>query len=156
MGHHALGVHLFAQRFTTRWLISNWRCSSIPTSRRRRDLHSDTRAIAVAGKGATWPPAARDPFSALYHGIAFYAQFLGDNYVEAIRLAREATRQRSDFLGGHRVLTAAAGPMFAGLDRSGNADETRGQPRTLPRRFRRSRLYWTRRDIGSIQRDHWL
>ena len=55
-------------------------------------------------RGRPGPPAARDPFSALYHGIAFYAQFLGDNYVEAIRLAREATRQRSDFLGGHRVL----------------------------------------------------
>jgi tetratricopeptide (TPR) repeat protein len=50
----------------------------------------------------------RDPFSALYHGIAAYAQFLGHNYDEAIRLAQEALRQRGDFVGGHRVLTAAA------------------------------------------------
>ena len=31
------------------------------------------------------------------------------NYDEAIRLAREAIRQRADFVGAHRVLTAAAG-----------------------------------------------
>lgn len=51
----------------------------------------------------------RDPFSAVYYGIAAYAQFIGQNYEEAIRLAREAIRQRNDFVGAHRVLTAAAG-----------------------------------------------
>jgi TolB-like protein len=51
----------------------------------------------------------RDPFSAIYNGIAAYAQFIGRNYDEAMRLSREALRQRSDFVGGHRVLTAAAG-----------------------------------------------
>ncbi len=51
----------------------------------------------------------RDPFSAIYMGIAAYWQFVGRNYREAMRLAHEAIRQRSDFVGGHRVLTAAAG-----------------------------------------------
>jgi TolB-like protein/cytochrome c-type biogenesis protein CcmH/NrfG len=51
----------------------------------------------------------RDPFAAIYCGIAAYAQFVGGNYDEAIRLAREAIRQRGDFVGAHRVLTAAAG-----------------------------------------------
>ena len=51
----------------------------------------------------------RDPFSAIYYGIAAYAQFTGHNYDEAIRLAHESLRQRADFVGGHRVLTAAAG-----------------------------------------------
>ena len=51
----------------------------------------------------------RDPFSAVYMGVASYAQFLGRNYEEAMRLARESIRQRNDFVGGHRVLTAAAG-----------------------------------------------
>jgi tetratricopeptide (TPR) repeat protein len=51
----------------------------------------------------------RDPFSALYCGIASYAQFVGRNYDEAMRLAREGIRQRGDFVGAHRVLTAAAG-----------------------------------------------
>jgi TolB-like protein len=56
----------------------------------------------------------RDPFSAVFCGIAAYAQFVGRNYDEAIRLAREGIRQRSDFVGAHRVLTAAAG--MAGKD----------------------------------------
>jgi TolB-like protein len=51
----------------------------------------------------------RDPFSAIYCGIAAYAQFVGHNYEEAMRFSREAIRQRSDFVGAHRVLTAAAG-----------------------------------------------
>ena len=51
----------------------------------------------------------RDPFSAVYRGIAAYSRFIGRDYDEAIRLAREALRQRFDFVGAHRVLTAAAG-----------------------------------------------
>jgi TolB-like protein/Tfp pilus assembly protein PilF len=51
----------------------------------------------------------RDPFSALYRGIDAYAQFLGRNYDEAMRMSREAIRLRGDFVGAYRVLTAAAG-----------------------------------------------
>jgi TolB-like protein/cytochrome c-type biogenesis protein CcmH/NrfG len=51
----------------------------------------------------------RDPFAAIYCGVAAYCQYVGHNYEEAIRLAREALRHRSDFAGAHRVLTAAAG-----------------------------------------------
>jgi TolB-like protein/cytochrome c-type biogenesis protein CcmH/NrfG len=51
----------------------------------------------------------RDPHLAVYCGIAAYTQFVGRNYEEAIKLAREALRQRSDFVGAHRVLTAATG-----------------------------------------------
>ena len=50
----------------------------------------------------------RDPFVAVYDGIAAYAQFIGGNYTQAIDLARRAIRQRSDFVGALRVLTAAA------------------------------------------------
>jgi TolB-like protein/cytochrome c-type biogenesis protein CcmH/NrfG len=50
----------------------------------------------------------RDPFAAVYCGVAAYAQFVGGNYDEAIRMSREALRQRSDFVGAHRVLTASA------------------------------------------------
>ena len=50
----------------------------------------------------------RDPFSAIYCGIAAYAEFVGRNYNAAVLLAREAVRQRSDYVGAHRVLTAAA------------------------------------------------
>src|SRR6186713_514706 len=51
----------------------------------------------------------RDPSSAIYYGVAAYAQFVGRNYGEAIALAREATRQRGDLTGAYRVLTVAAG-----------------------------------------------
>ena len=51
----------------------------------------------------------RDPSSAIYYGVAAYAQFVGKNYQEAITLAREATRQRGDLSGAYRVLTVAAG-----------------------------------------------
>ena len=50
----------------------------------------------------------REPFAAIYCGVAAYAQFVGRNYSEAIRLSREALRQRSDLAGAHRILTAAA------------------------------------------------
>ena len=56
----------------------------------------------------------RDPFSSVYMGIVAYARFLGGDYEEAIRLAREALRQRSDFVGAHRVLTAASGMTGSG------------------------------------------
>jgi TolB-like protein/cytochrome c-type biogenesis protein CcmH/NrfG len=56
----------------------------------------------------------RDPFSAIYCGVAAYARFVGRDYAEAIRLAREGLRLRGDFVGAHRVLTAAA--AMAGQD----------------------------------------
>ena len=51
----------------------------------------------------------RDPSSAIYYGVAAYAQFVGRNYQQAIALAREAIRQRGDLTGAYRVLTVAAG-----------------------------------------------
>src|SRR5262249_8237473 len=50
----------------------------------------------------------RDSFSSIYCGAVAFAQFLGRNYEDAIRLSREAIRQRADFVGAYRVLTAAA------------------------------------------------
>jgi hypothetical protein len=37
--------------------------------------------------------------------IAAYSRSIGRDYHEATRLARQAIRQRSDFVGAHRVLT---------------------------------------------------
>jgi len=51
----------------------------------------------------------RDEFSAIYNVVAAFAAFAEGDYSEAIRLSREGVRQRSDFVSGHRVLTAAAG-----------------------------------------------
>ena len=50
----------------------------------------------------------RDPFAAIYNGIAAYAQFVGRNYEEAMRLARASIRLRTDHVGGYRMLTASA------------------------------------------------
>jgi tetratricopeptide (TPR) repeat protein len=68
--------------------------------------HSEEAALA-AGRALRLSP--HDPLSAVYFGIASYAQFVGRNYEAAMRLAREGIRQRADFVGAHRVLTAAAG-----------------------------------------------
>jgi TolB-like protein/Tfp pilus assembly protein PilF len=51
----------------------------------------------------------RDPMGAIYQGVGAYIQFACGRYDEAITLARESLRQRADFVGAHRVLTAAAG-----------------------------------------------
>jgi TolB-like protein/Tfp pilus assembly protein PilF len=69
-------------------------------------------AIVAAHRALRLSP--RDPFSAVYCGIAAYAQFMGRDYDEAMRFSRQAIRQRSDFVGAHRVMTAAAG--MAGQD----------------------------------------
>ena len=71
----------------------------------------------------------RDPFAAIYCGVAAYCQYIGGNYAEAIRLSREALRQRTDFVGAHRVLTAALG-MAGGVDAARTALE--GVRRTQP------------------------
>jgi hypothetical protein len=44
-----------------------------------------------------------DPFSAIYCGIAAYAQFIEQNYEAAIQLAREAIRQRTHLSQGCKL-----------------------------------------------------
>ena len=94
----------------------------------------------------------RDPFSAVYYGIAAYAQFIGRNYDQAMRLAREAIRQRGDFVGAHRVLTAAAG--MAGQDdvaAAALAGLRRAQPNIS--------LAWIAKEMpirGDAEREHYL
>ena len=63
-------------------------------------------AGAAAARALRLSP--RDPFSAIYYGIAAYAQFIGRNYEEAMRLARASIRLRSDHVSGHRMLCAGA------------------------------------------------
>ncbi|MGB6444677.1 MAG: winged helix-turn-helix domain-containing protein [Xanthobacteraceae bacterium] len=114
--HYALGcVHLFARRFDDS--LAEFECAL--------QLNPNF-SIAQAYYGLTlaycgrWDEATRsvqralrasprDPLAAIYCGIASYAQYVGCNYDDAMRLAREGIRQRGDFVGAHRVLTAAAG-----------------------------------------------
>jgi TolB-like protein/Tfp pilus assembly protein PilF len=51
----------------------------------------------------------RDPFSAIFYGVAAYAAYVERDYAEAIRLSRESIRLRADFVGSYRVIVAAAG-----------------------------------------------
>jgi TolB-like protein len=82
----------------------------------------------------------RDPFSAIYSGVAAYAEFVGRNYEEAMRLAREGTRQRMDFVGGYRVLAAAAAM-------AGELELARATLRELRRAQPNISLAWLAREL---------
>jgi tetratricopeptide (TPR) repeat protein len=85
--------------FSLARVTSTWHCP-IYCGRWQEAYDAVQRAIRLS---------PRDPSSAIYYGVAAYAQFVGRNYQEAIALSREATRQRGDLTGAYRVLTAAAG-----------------------------------------------
>ena len=94
----------------------------------------------------------RDPFSAIYYGVAAYAQFTGRNYDEAIALSREAIRVRGDFVGALRVITAAAGM-------AGYADIAAGTLQELRRTQPNISLAWIAHQIPwnlNVDRDHYL
>ena len=114
--HHALGcVHLYARRFDDSLAEFESALQLNPNFWMARAYYGLT--LAYCGRwqeGASSVQRAlrlspRDPLAAIYCGIASYTQFVGRNYDEAMRLAREGIRQRADFVGAHRVLTAAAG-----------------------------------------------
>jgi tetratricopeptide (TPR) repeat protein len=107
-------------------------------------------AIAAAKRALRLSP--RDPFSAIFNGIASYAKFVGRDYGEAMRLARAAIRQRGDFVGGHRVLTAAAGM-------AGEGDVAAAALHELKRVQPNISLAWIASEmpIGSdVEREHYL
>ena len=114
--HYALGhVYLFTRRFDDSLAEFDLALRLNPNFSLAQGY--DGLALAYCGRWEEANVAARralrlsprDPFSAIYYGIAAYAQFVGRNYAEAMRLSRNGIRQRSDFVGAHRVLTAAAG-----------------------------------------------
>lgn len=118
--HYALGnVYLFTRRFDDSLAEFELALRLNPNFSLAQGYYGLT--LSYCGRSQEGDLAARralrlsprDPFSALYYGIAAYSQFNGQNYDEAMRLARESIRERNDFVGGHRVLTAAAG--MAGL-----------------------------------------
>ncbi len=114
--HDALGcVYLFARRFDNSLAEFEWALRLNPNFSMAQGYYG--LALSYCGRWEDADAAARrairlsprDPLSAIYYGIAAYAQFIARNYEEAMRLSREAIRQRGDFVGAHRVLTAAAG-----------------------------------------------
>jgi TolB-like protein/cytochrome c-type biogenesis protein CcmH/NrfG len=114
--HFALGcVHLFARRFDDSLAEFEQALRLNPNFSLAQGYYG--LALSYCGRWQQGAAAAqralrlspRDPLSAIYYGIAAYAQFIRRDYDEAIRLARQGIRQRADFVGAHRVLTAAAG-----------------------------------------------
>jgi tetratricopeptide (TPR) repeat protein len=114
--HNALGhVYLFARRFDDSLAEFELALRLNPNFALAQGYYG--LSLSYSGRWQDADEAARralrlsprDPYSAVYLGIVAYAQFLGGNYEEAMRLSREALRQRGDFVGAHRVLTAAAG-----------------------------------------------
>ena len=114
--HYALGnVYLFTRRFDDSLAEFELALQLNPNFSLAQGYYG--LALSYCGRWQEADLAARralrlsprDPFSAIYCGIAAYSQYVGHNYDEAMRLARESIRLRNDFVGGHRVLTAAAG-----------------------------------------------
>ena len=160
--HNALGhVYLFARRFDDSLaefelalrlnpnfaLAQGYYGLSLSYSGRWED------ADAAARRALRLSP--RDPYSPVYMGIAAYAQFMGRNYDEAMRLCRDALRERARFRRrasrAHRRrrhgrasrrrprrpgrMPPRAAEHFARLDRRLHADAARRRPRALSRRI---------------------
>ncbi len=134
--HNALGhVNLFARRFEDSLAAFETAVRLNPNFALAQGYYG--LALSYEGRWQDADEAARrairlsprDPYCPVYYGIAAYARFLGGDYQEAIRLAHESLRQRSDFVGAHRVLTAAAGMAGdAELARAALAELRRAQP----------------------------
>jgi TolB-like protein len=92
-----------------------------------------------------------DPFSAICSSVAAYAEFVGRNYAEAIRLAREGIRQHLDFAGGHRVLVAAAAM-------AGEIDVAKAALQELCRAQPNISLAWIANNLPlkGAELEHWL
>jgi TolB-like protein len=113
--HHALGcVHVLLRRYDDSLAEFELALSLNPNFALAQSVYG--LALAFSGRwedaGAATARALRlsprDPFSAIYNGIAAYAQFVGRNYAETMRLARASIRLRSDHVGGYRMLCAGA------------------------------------------------
>jgi tetratricopeptide (TPR) repeat protein len=134
--HEALGfVHLFARRFDDSLAEFELALRLNPNFALAQGLYGLVlsycgrweEANLAANRALRLSP--RDPFTAIYYGIAAYAQFLGRHYDKAMEFAREAIRQRADFVGGHRVLVAAAGMSGeAEVAKNALAELRRAQP----------------------------
>jgi TolB-like protein len=114
--HHALGyVYLLERRFDDSLAEYELALRLNPNFAQAQGFYSLSlsysghwqKAVQAAERALLLSP--RDPFSAVYNGIAAYAQFVGRNYEEAMNLSHESVRQRGDFVGAYRVLAAAAG-----------------------------------------------
>jgi TolB-like protein/class 3 adenylate cyclase len=156
--HLALGlVHLYARRFEDSLAAYETALRLNPSFSIAHGYYGLTlsycgrweEAALAAQRALRLSPS--DPFSASYHGVAAYAQFVGRNYEEAMRLARQGI-QRADLVGAHRVLTAAAGM-------AGRRDVAEAALRELRRIQPNISLAWIAEEIPTkldAEREHYL
>ena len=157
--HHALGcVYLSARRFDDSLAEFETALRLNPNFSLAQGYYGLT--LSYCGRWEDADAAARralrlsprDPFSAIYYGINSYAQFVGRNYNEAMRLAREGIRQRADFVGAHRVLTSAAGM-------AGRGDVAKTALQELRRVQPNISLEWITKEMPiqqDVERQHYL
>jgi len=157
--HYSLGcVYLFARRFDDSLAEFELALRLNPNFSFAQGYYGLTlsycgrweEGAAAASRALRLSP--RDPFSAIYYGIASYAQFVGRNFDEAMRLARQGIRQRADFVGAHRVLTAAAGM-------TGQTDVAADALRELRRVQPNVSLAWIAKEMPikkEAEREHYL
>src|SRR5262249_19851822 len=141
-GHSALGyVSLFERRFDDSLAEYEMALQLNPNFAQAQGYYSLSLSYngrwqeSVAGAERALRLSPRDPFSAVYYGVISYAQFVGRNYDEAMRAAREGIRLRGDFVGAHRVLVAAGGM-------AGQADAAREALQELRRVQPKISLAW--------------
>jgi TolB-like protein/Tfp pilus assembly protein PilF len=157
--HHGLAyTYLFRRRFDDALAEFELALQLNPNFAMAHAFHGVT--LCYAGRWQDGDAAARralrlsprDPLAAIYCGVAGYAQFIGRNYEASIQLARESMRQRADFVGAHRVLTAAAGMLG---DAQLAATALQGLHRTQPGLS----LAWLTRELPmqrAEDREHYL
>jgi len=157
--HHALGcVHVLLRRFDEALAEFELALNLNP---------SFALALSVYGLALTfsgrWQEAGvvtakalrlspRDPFAAIYNGIAAHAQLVGRNYPEAMRLAGASIRLRTDHVSGYRMLTAAAAM-------AGQAEIATAALQELRRRQPSFSLAWIAKNLPfkyETDREHYL
>ncbi len=157
--HLALGcVHVLLRRFDDLLAEFELALSLNPNFALAQSVYG--LALAFCGRwqdaGAATARALRlsprDPFSAIYNGMAAYAQFVGHDYAQAMRLARASIRLRSDHVGGYRMLCAAAAM-------SGHADVATSALDALRRAQPNFSLAWIAANMPfkhAADREHYL
>jgi tetratricopeptide (TPR) repeat protein len=121
--HYALGcVYLFARRFDDSLAELELALRVNPNFSLAQGYYGLT--LSYCGRWEEGDLAARralrlsprDPCSAIYYGIAAYAQFVGRNYSEAMRLSREGIRQPAT--SSARIACSPPPPAWPGRPRS--------------------------------------
>jgi TolB-like protein len=115
-------------------LVLSW------TGRWREGAEAARRALRLS---------PRDPYAAIYNVVAAYAAYVERDYTEAIRLSREGIRQRNDFPGAYRVITAAAAM-------AGEMDLAKTMLQELRRAQPNISLAWMASQLPSRQDEHFL